>query len=84
MRVFNLAALQSAHVRMSLRSSFPRQPDKAFAVLTVAVDVAFEGLQVNGLVAVGEASPVAVVCSNRVHEVWSICFSSKSCSILDC
>jgi len=69
----DVGALQGAHVGVSLRTSLPREPDKALPPLTVAVDVAFEGLEVHGLIAVVESSPVAVMGSNRVDKVGAIC-----------
>lgn len=73
MGCLNLAALQGSHVGMPLRPTLTREPDEAFAPFTVMLNVALEGLEVDGLVMVIEAAPVAFMGLNGVDKIGTIC-----------
>ena len=77
-RGVGLAALQSSHVWVLLGSPVTGEPDESVAPVAVVVDVAVERLEVDALVAVGVAAPVAVVSLDGVNEEGAICSMRSS------
>ena len=70
--LLEIDTFQRSHVRMFVRATLVRIPEKSLALVTVVVNVAAEGGEVDGSVVVVVPAPDAVVVDVGVYKVGSV------------